>query len=82
MGGHFPLFLLKMAWVAMVVRVALAALAGYGLLQKAAWGRWVAIVAGVLTLIHPLLGTLLAIWTFVVLLNAANAAGYEAMSEG
>jgi hypothetical protein len=37
-------------------------------------------VAGCLAILHPLLGTALGVWTLVVLLNAPNAAGYEAMA--
>jgi len=61
-------------------RVALALAAGVGLMQKASWGRWVAIVAAVIVLLHPILGTALGIWTLVVLLSAPNAAGYQAMA--
>jgi hypothetical protein len=42
----------------------------------------VAIVAGILALIHLPFGTVLGIWPLVVLLNAPNAAGYEAMVRG
>jgi len=82
MGPHLPYFLMKVAWVAVLVRVTLAALSGYGLLKKTAWGRWVAIVTAVLSLLHPVLGFIMAIWTLVVLLNRMNAAGYDAMAEG
>jgi hypothetical protein len=75
-----PFVLLRFARFILFVKVALALAAGVGLMQKASWGRWVAIVAGCLALLHPLLGTALGIWTLVVLLNAPNAAGYEAMA--
>jgi hypothetical protein len=79
-GPTFPLFVLRFARLILFAKVALALAAGVGLMQKASWGRWVAIVAGCLSLLHPLLGTALGIWTLVVLLNAPNAAGYEAMA--
>jgi hypothetical protein len=81
-GPLMPLFFLKFAWMAMVVRVGLALAAGLGLMQKSTWGRWVAIVAGCLALIHLPFGTALGIWTLMVLLSAPNAAGYEAMARG
>lgn len=79
-GPGMPFFFLRFARVALFFRVALAVAAGVGLMQKATWGRWVAIVAGCLSLFHPVLGTALGIWSLVVLLNAPNAAGYEAMA--
>jgi hypothetical protein len=81
-GPMMPFFFLKFARVFLLLRVGLAVLAGWGLMQKASWGRVVAIVVGCLAILHPLLGTALGIWTLVVLLNAPNAAGYEAMARG
>jgi hypothetical protein len=81
-GPVMPLFFLRFAWMTLAVRVGLALAAGLGLMQKSTWGRWVAIVAGCLALIHLPFGTALGIWTLVVLLNAPNAAGYEAMARG
>jgi hypothetical protein len=78
-GPGMPFFFLRFARIALFVRVCLAITAGVGLMQKASWGRWVAIVAGCLALFHPLLGTALGIWTLVVLLSAPTAAGYEVM---
>ncbi|HEX4320478.1 MAG TPA: hypothetical protein VHZ52_06220 [Acidobacteriaceae bacterium] len=79
-GPGMPFFFLRFARFALFLRVALAVAAGVGLMQKATWGRWVAIVAGCLSLFHPPLGTALGIWSLVVLLNRPNAAGYEAMA--
>ena len=81
-GPAMPFFFMKFARVALFIRVALALAAGVGLMQKASWGRWVAIVTAVLSLLHPVLGFIMAIWTLVVLLNRMNAAGYDAMAEG
>lgn len=74
-----PLFFVKLGWVWLGLRVGLAALAGYGLSHKTSWGRWVAIVAGILALFHIPWGTAVGIWTLVVLARAPNAAAYEAM---
>ena len=79
-GPIMPLFWMKFARAALFIRFALALAAGYGLHNKTTWGRTVAIIAGCLALIHPILGTVLGIWTLVVLLKAPNAAGYEAMA--
>ena len=79
-GPMMPSVFLRFARVMIFARVALALAAGVGLMQKASWGRWLAIVAGFLAIFHPLLGTALGIWTLAVLLNAPNAAGYEAMA--
>ena len=81
-GPGIPFVFMKFARLALLLRVGLALAAGVGLSQKATWGRSLAIVAGCLALLHPILGTALGISTLVVLLNAPNAAGYEAMSRG
>ena len=80
LGQHLTAFLLSIIWVLVGVRFALALLAGYGLLKRAPWGRVVAIIAGVFMLIHPILGTIMGIWTLVVLLNRENAAACDARS--
>jgi len=84
-SGRFPhpatgLLWVRFAWMALALRVGLGLAAGIGLLQKTPWGRWVAIVAGCLTLLHFPFGTAMGIWTLAVLLRAPNAAGYEAMA--
>jgi len=79
-GPGMPFLVWRFARIALFLRVGFAIAAGVGLMQKASWGRWVAIVAGCLSLLHPIFGTVLGIWTLVVLLNARNAAGYEAMA--
>lgn len=72
----FPL-ILRFAWVALLVRSALAVAAGWGLLEQAQWGRIVAIVAAILSLIKFPFGTALGIWTLVVLLGDRNSTLYE-----
>ena len=76
-GPFMPGFFLRFAWIAVGVRLGLALTAGYGLMQKTQWGRWVAIVAGILALIHLPLGTIVGVWTLVVLLSAPTVGGYE-----
>jgi hypothetical protein len=79
-GPGMPLFFMRFAWITLAMRAGLALAAGFGLLHKTTWGRALALVAGCLALIHLPFGTALGIWTLVVLLNAPNAAGYEAMA--
>jgi hypothetical protein len=67
-------------WLAIMVRVGLALVAAWGLHERTQWGRIVAIVAGILNLLHPLLGTALGIWSLVVLLGYQNTTLYEQLS--
>jgi hypothetical protein len=68
------------AWVALMIRVGLALVAAWGLHERTQWGRIVAIVAAILNLIHPPLGTALGIWTLVVLLGYRNTTLYEQLT--
>jgi hypothetical protein len=55
----------------------LALAAGWGLMERAPWGRIVAIVAAFLSLLRFPFGTALGIWTLVVLLGYRNSTLYE-----
>ena len=79
-GPFMPGFFLRFAWIAIGLRLGLALAAGYGLLQKARWARPVAIVAAILSLIHLPFGTVIAVWTLVVMLSAPNVMGWEMMA--
>ena len=72
--GHF---LLQFFWVILVARVALAVCAGWGLMQHAQWGRIVAIVAAIFSILKFPLGMAMGIWTLVVLLGYRNGTLYE-----
>jgi hypothetical protein len=74
--GFAPAFL-HFAWVVLVLRACLAGAAGWGLQERAPWGRIVAIIAGVLSLIRIPFGTAIGIWTLVVLLGYKNSTFYE-----
>lgn len=65
------------AWMVLVVRAVLYAVAGWGLLERAQWGRIVALVAAILCLIKFPFGTALGIATLVILLGARNWTLYE-----
>ncbi len=69
--------LLPFAWVAVALRGTLAAVAGWGLIEYSGWGRIVAIIAAILSLIKFPLGTALGIWTLVMLLGYRNSTLYE-----
>lgn len=65
------------AFAMVMVRSALAIIAGWGLMERTQWGRVVAIVAGVLSLIRIPIGTALGIWTLVTLLGYRNTTLYD-----
>lgn len=64
-------------WVIVLVRCGLAFAAGWGLLHREPWGRVVAIVAAILSLLKFPFGTALGIWTLVLLLGYRNTTLYE-----
>jgi hypothetical protein len=66
----------KFSWISMTIRLGLALAAGWGLMERAPWGRFVALVAAFLNIFHPLFGTALAIFTLVLLLGYRNNALY------
>ena len=61
----------------LIVRSALCVITGLGLLRRASWARPLAIVVSFLTLIRPLTGTILAIYTLWVLLPSASGQEYD-----
>jgi hypothetical protein len=65
------------AWMFLMVRAGLAVAAGWGLMEHAQWGRIVAIVAAILSLLKFPFGTALGIWTLVMLLGYRNSTLYE-----
>jgi hypothetical protein len=69
--------LLRFAWVFLLGRSALAAVAGWGLLERTQWGRIVAIIAAILCLIRIPFGTALGIATLIILIGARNWMIYD-----
>jgi hypothetical protein len=69
--------IIHLIWVALLVRSALALIAGWGLMERTQWGRIVAIIAAVLSLLKFPFGTALGIWTLVLLLGYRNTTLYE-----
>ncbi len=68
---------LHFIWVFAVLRAALLFAAGWGLMERAPWGRIVAIVAAFLNILKFPVGTALAIWTLVTLMGYRNQTLYE-----
>ena len=64
-------------WIFIVLRAGLALAAGWGLLEHAQWGRLVAIVAAIFSILKFPLGTAIGVWTLVVLLGYRNSTLYD-----
>lgn len=69
--------LVQFAWVILIVRAGLCVAAGWGLLERTQWGRIVAIIAAIVSLIKFPFGTALGIFTLVMLLGYRNSTLYE-----
>ncbi len=77
-GWWFGPALIRFGWSMMVVRSALAVFAGWGLMERAPWGRVVAVVASIFSLFHIFpIGLALGIWTLVTLLGYRNTTLYD-----
>jgi len=73
--------MLRFAWVFIMTRSALALIAGWGLMQRAPWGRVVAIVSAFCNILKFPFGTALAIWTLVTLMGYRNTTLYDHVVE-
>lgn len=71
-----PAFL-HFVWIILIIRAGLALMAGWGLMERAPWGRVVAIVAAFLGILKFPFGTALGIWTLVVLMGYRNSSLYD-----
>lgn len=86
MGGPFPnswfaLAVLRFGWLFVIGRTALALAAAWGLHDRAPWGRIVAIIAAVFSLLKFPIGTALGIWTLVMLLGYRNTTLYDRLPQ-
>ena len=81
-GGDWMGALLPVAIATLLVSTALSLLAAYGLYTRQTWGRVVAIVCAVWSLIHPVLGTILGIYTLWVLAPAFSGMEYDDLARG
>jgi len=64
-----------------LISSALAFATGFSLLSRKPWGRTLAIVAAILSLIKIPIGTGLGIYTLWVMMPATSAAEYDAMAD-
>jgi hypothetical protein len=80
-GQPWMASLLPVIAVYTVVMAALAVLVGYSLLKRQPWGRTLAIVVGILSLLKPFFGTALGIYTLWVLAPGASGLEYEAIAD-
>jgi hypothetical protein len=80
-SSHWPGAFIPVIAVATLVSTALAFFVGYSLLQRKPWGRTLAIVAAILTLFRPLLGTALGIYTLWLLAPSASGLEYDAIAD-
>jgi hypothetical protein len=76
---HPGSWLLHVIAIMVLVRFVLSLAVGVALLTRQPWGRVFAIVIAVLTLIKPILGTVLAIYTLWVLLGHNARQDYDRM---
>lgn len=77
--SHMPWFA-PLISVILIGRTILSVATGLALVRRAPWARMLAIVAAFLTLIKPITGTALAIYTLWVLLPSPSAQEYEQMA--
>lgn len=74
--AHMPWFI-PLVTAILTARAVLCIVTGIALLRRASWARVLAIVTAFLTLIRPISGTILAIYTLWVLLPGASGQEYE-----
>jgi hypothetical protein len=74
--GHLP-WLAPLITVILLGRAILSAATGLALMRRAPWARTLAIVTAFLTLIKPISGTALAIYTLWVLLPTSSGQEYD-----
>ena len=85
MPGGPPLFLrplLHWIGVALLLKSAVGIAAGLGILQREAWGRVLAIVLGVISLLSVPFGTALGVYTLWVLASPNADTEYQALAPG
>jgi uncharacterized membrane protein HdeD (DUF308 family) len=81
-GAPWPwVHLLPVIAVFTALAAMFAVFVGYSLLTRRTWGRVLGIVAGVLVLFKPVLGTALGIYTLWVLAPAASGIEYDSIAE-
>jgi len=74
-----PLVLSLIGWTLLIVAAG-GILVGWGLTKLQPWARTAAIVLGIVSLLHPPLGTALGIYTLWVLLSDPGGVEYERLA--
>lgn len=69
--------LIHFAWLMLSLRAIVCAIAGWGLLERTQWGRIMAIIAAVISLLKIPFGTALGVATLVILLGYRNSTLYD-----
>ena len=78
---HGPFhWLLPFIMVVLFLRAILSAVIGVALMQRTPWARVLAIITAVLTLIKPITGTILAIYTLWVLAPGLSGQEWDGMA--
>ncbi|MBV8115594.1 MAG: zinc ribbon domain-containing protein [Silvibacterium sp.] len=78
--GNMPWFT-PLITIIVIGRAILCFATGFALHRRAPWARILAIVAAFLTIIKPIVGTALSIYTLWVLLPSPSAQEYEQMAQ-
>ena len=78
-GEILPAVLSTMGLIALVL-AGIGFVVGFGLLERRPWARTLAIVVGIIALLHPILGTVLGIYTLWVLLPGDAEVEYGKIS--
>ena len=77
--AHIP-WLVPFITAILIGRTILSVITGLALVNRAPWARILAIVAAILTVLKPITGTALAIYTLWVLLPGPSGQEYEQMA--
>lgn len=75
--GWFGPAIIHFAWLLLSVRAVICAIAGWGLLERAHWGRIMAIIAAIVCLLKIPFGTALGVATLIILLGYRNSTLYD-----
>jgi hypothetical protein len=78
-GEFLPAVLSTMGMISLVL-AAVGFVVGFGLMERRPWARTLAIVVAIIALLHPILGTVLGIYTLWVLLPGEGESEYRNMT--
>lgn len=78
-GAHMP-WMMPVILLVLGLRVILSAVTGIALMQRKPWARVLAIVVAILTILKPITGTALAIYTLWVLAPGLSGQEWEQMT--